>query len=97
MGYQPTANPKLNAIVLFPMFTICLSVIFAWFYIKSQSIFLVSFLHAANNTINAPLVEKVLIPTGNPLYRELASLLFWLIFASFFFWLLRKKDRKGIS
>jgi membrane protease YdiL (CAAX protease family) len=90
MGYQPTANPKLSAFIFFPLFTICLSVIFAWFYIKSKSIFLVSFLHSANNTINAPLIEKILVPKGNPLYRDLTSLGFWLIIALFFFWLLRK-------
>jgi membrane protease YdiL (CAAX protease family) len=90
MGLQPTANPQLSAFVLFPLFTICFSVIFAWFYIKSKSIFLVSFLHSANNSINAPLIEKILVPKGNPLYRDLTSLLFWLIVASFFFWLLRK-------
>lgn len=95
LGYQSTASPKLNAIFLFPIFTICLSVIFAWFYIKSKSIFLVSFLHAANNTINAPLIEKTLAPTGNPLHRDLVSLLFWLVIAFFFFLLLRKEERKG--
>jgi len=97
MGYQPTANPQLSALVIFPLFTICLSFIFAWFYIKSKSIFLVSFLHSANNTINAPLIEKILVPKGNPLYRDLTSLAFWLIIALFFFWLLRKEERKGIS
>jgi membrane protease YdiL (CAAX protease family) len=97
MGLQPTANPQLSAFVLFPLFTICFSVIFAWFYIKSKSIFLVSFLHSANNSINAPLIEKILVPKGNPLCRDLTSLAFWLIIAFFFFWLLRKEDRKGIS
>ena len=92
MGLQPTANPQLNALVLFPLFTICFSAILAWFYIKSRSIFLVSFLHAANNTINAPLIEKILIPKGNPLNRDLTSLLFWLIIAFFFFWLLKKNS-----
>jgi membrane protease YdiL (CAAX protease family) len=90
MGYQPSANPQLSAFVLFPLFTICFSVILAWFYIKSKSIFLVSFLHSANNTINAPLVEKTLVPIGNPIYRDLTSLASWLIIALFFFWLLRK-------
>jgi membrane protease YdiL (CAAX protease family) len=90
MGLQSTANPTLNALVLFPLFTICFSAILAWFYIKSRSIFLVSFLHSANNTINAPLIEKILVPKGNPLYRDLTSLLFWLIIAFFFFWLLKK-------
>lgn len=97
MGYQPSANPQLSAFVLFPLFTICLSFIFAWFYIKSKSIFLVSFLHAANNSINAPLIEKTLVPKGNPLYRDLTSLAFWILIAFFFFWLLRKEERKGIS
>jgi membrane protease YdiL (CAAX protease family) len=92
MGYQPTANPKLSAFVLFPIFTICFSTILAWFYIKSKSIFLVSFLHSANNTINAPLVEKILVPKGNPLYRDLTSLGFWIVIAFFFFWLLRKES-----
>jgi membrane protease YdiL (CAAX protease family) len=90
MGYQPSANPELNAFVLFPLFTVCLSFIFAWFYIKSKSIFLVSFLHSANNTINAPLIEKTLVPKGNPIHRDIVSLAFWLIIAFFFFWLLRR-------
>jgi membrane protease YdiL (CAAX protease family) len=92
MGLQPTANPKLSAFVLFPIFTICFSTILAWFYVKSKSIFLVSFLHSANNTINAPLIEKTLVPLGNPLYRDLTSLGFWIVIAFFFFWLLRKES-----
>jgi membrane protease YdiL (CAAX protease family) len=92
MGLQPTANPKLSAFILFPIFTICFSAILAWFYIRSKSIFLVSFLHSANNTINAPLIEKILVPKGIPLYRDLTSLAFWLIIAIFFFWLLRKNS-----
>jgi hypothetical protein len=86
-GYNFPGHPLLGVIV-FPISTVLISVIFGWLYKRSGSIWVVSLAHAATNSIGGSLTVLLFLGGGDYLFVSYLGILGWLPLGAFCLWLI---------
>jgi membrane protease YdiL (CAAX protease family) len=85
-GYDFPQN-RLAALIVFPVTTIFLSIIFAWLLLKTGSIWSSSFAHAATNAIGGSLSLLLLGGGASLLFVSYLGILAWIPLGAFSAWI----------
>jgi uncharacterized protein len=80
-------NPRLGAIVMFPVAAILLSIIFGWLVLKTNSIWSSSVAHAATNAVGGGLFVILFGGGGNFLFLSYVGLLGWIPLGALSAWI----------
>lgn len=77
MGYQRYENPMFGLLV-FPIFTLLLSIIFGWLRLKTESIWAASLGHGATNAIGSSLTVMLFLGGPNWMFVGYNGILAWI-------------------
>jgi membrane protease YdiL (CAAX protease family) len=80
-------NPRLGALVMFPVAAILLSIIFGWLVLRTGSIWSSSLAHAATNSIGGGLFVLLFGGGANFLFVSYAGLLGWIPLGALSAWI----------
>ncbi len=76
-GYNFPENPVLG-LVVFPVSTILLSIVFGWLRLKTDSVWSASLAHAATNTVGGSLTVLLFIGGPNWIFVSYTGILAWM-------------------
>jgi uncharacterized protein len=86
-GFNFPDNPKLGALLIFPVTTIFLSIIFGWLVLKTNSIWSSSLAHSSTNAVGGGLFIFLLAGGGNFLFVSYAGILGWIPLGALSAWI----------
>ena len=92
-GYNYPDHPLLGLIV-FPVTTVLLSIIFGWLFQRSGSVWVASLAHAATNSIGGSLTYLLFYGGGDFLYVSYGGILGWLPLGALCLWLIASGQLK---
>lgn len=90
MGFSFPNHPVLGALILMPLSTIFIGIFQAWLYLRSKSIWMPMFAHAATN-LTAPILVSGMAMNQDELTRQLTWIVLWGILSV---WCLISLNRK---
>lgn len=86
LGFQRYENPWLGLLV-FPIFTIWLSIIFGWLRLKTGSIWSACLAHGATNAIGGSLTTLIFLGGSNWIFVNYGGILSWIPFGILCGWI----------
>lgn len=86
MGYEQYENPILG-LLIFPVFTVWLSIIFGWLRLKTQSLWAVCLAHGATNAIGASLTLMLFGGGTNWTWVGYNGILAWIPLGAISMWI----------
>jgi uncharacterized protein len=87
LGFQRYENPWLG-LLLFPIFTIWLSIIFGWLRIKTGSLWSACLAHGATNAIGGSLTTLLFLGGSNWIWVNYGGILAWVPFGMLCGWII---------
>jgi len=80
-------NPRVGALLIFPIAAILLSIIFGWLVLKTNSIWSSSLAHASTNAVGGSLFVLLFAGGGNFLFVSYVGILGWIPLGAFSAWI----------
>ena len=93
-GYNYPDHPILG-LLLFPVGTILLSIIFGWLQRRTGSVWAPSLAHAASNAIGSSLTLVLFLGGPNWIFLSYLGILAWIPLGAVCVWIIKRGDRTG--